>query len=173
MTTAPGWHPDPTAPGQQRYWDGVQWTEQVAPGTRPQQPPPMTAQPYYAASRTPMTAEQARQWAMLAHLSAFAGLIVGFSFVGPLIVYLVKKDEDAFVADQAREALNFNLSALLYLTLGGIVTFILIILIIGLLLIPVFLLAAVGWLVLVVVGAVQANKGEAYRYPLTIRFITN
>ena len=173
MTSAPGWYPDPSAPGQQRYWDGAQWTEQVAPGAAPQQPPPTTAQPYYSAARTPMTPEQARQWAMLAHLSALGGLLIGFSFIGPLIVYLIKKDEDPFVADQAREALNFNLSALLYLTIGGIITFILIFVLIGLLLIPVLIAAAIAWLVLVVVAAMQANKGETYRYPVTIRFITD
>lgn len=181
MTTAPGWYPDPSAPGQQRYWDGAQWTEQVAPEATAQQPPPTTSQPpfgaaapyhqpggqpYYAGARTPMTPEQSRQWAMLAHLSALAALIIGFSFIGPLIVYLVKKDEDAFVADQSREALNFNLSALIYF----IIAFILIFVLVGLLLLPV---VGIAWLVLVIVGAVQANKGEAYRYPLTIRFITS
>ncbi len=173
MTTAPGWYADPSAPGQQRYWDGAQWTEQVAPGAAPNQTPPMAAHPYQAAHRTPMAPEQARQWGMLAHLSALGGLLIGFSFIGPLIVYLIKKDEDAFVADQAREALNFNLSALLYITVGGIITTILIFVLVGFLLIPVLLAAVVGWLVLVIVAAVAANKGEAYRYPLTIRFISN
>ena len=119
-----------------------------------------------------MSPESARQWAMLAHLSAFAGLIIGFSFLGPLVVYLIKKDEDAFVADQAREALNFNLSALLYFAVAGILTFVLIFVIIGLLFIPLILAMAVGWVVLVIVAAVAANRGQAYRYPLTIRFVS-
>ena len=169
--SAPGWYPDPTVPGQQRWWDGTRWSEHVgpAPATRPEPPPAP-----YGAPRTPMAPEQARQWAMLAHLSAFGGLLIGgFTFLGPLIVYAIKKDEDPFVADQAREALNFNLSALLYGTVLGIVTFILIFVLIGLLFIPVIIALAIAWLVLVIVAAVAANRGEAYRYPLTIRFITS
>ena len=164
MTSAPGWYPDPNAPAQQRYWDGGQWTEQVAPAAAAHQPPP--AAPYYAAARTPMAPEQARQWAMFAHLSALAALLVGFSFIGPLIIYLVKKDENAFVADQAREALNFNLSALIYF----IIAFVLIFVLVGIVLLPAVVIA---WIVLVIVAAVAANKGQFYRYPLTIRFITN
>jgi uncharacterized Tic20 family protein len=159
--TAPGWYPDPEAPQRQRWWDGARWTEHIdSTGYGPVVP------------RAPMSPESARQWAMLAHLSAFAGLIIGFSFLGPLVVYLIKKDEDAFVADQAREALNFNLSALLYFAVAGILTFVLIFVIIGLLFIPLILAMAVGWVVLVIVAAVAANRGQAYRYPLTIRFVS-
>lgn len=150
-----GWHPDPHGQGQ-RYWDGTQWTAQTAPGPVP---PAMVA------------TASSRQWAMVAHLSALVGLVIGFSFVGPLVVYLIKRDEDPFVRQQAAEALNFNLSVLAYSLVGGLLTAILILFVVGLLLLPVILAAAIAWVVLVVMAAVKANRGEPYRYPLTIRFL--
>ena len=154
---APGWYPDPEQPGQQRYWDGAQWVGTPAPVAQAQ--PPATTNP--------------RQWAMWAHLSALAGLVIGFNFVGPLIIYLIKKDEgDPFVRDQAAEALNFNLSFFIYLAVGSIVTFVLILVLIGLLLLPVLAAMIVAWVVFVIIGAVRANNGELYRYPLTIRFVS-
>ena len=151
----PGWYPDPQDAAAQRYWDGAAWTPQTAPG----QPPP-------APSGDP------RQWAVAAHLSALAALVIGFNFAGPLIVYLIKRDDDPFVRDQAAEALNFNLSVFIYAVVGGLLTVVLILLIVGLLLIPVLIALAVAWLVLVIVAAVKASQGEAYRYPLTIRFVS-
>jgi uncharacterized Tic20 family protein len=112
-----------------------------------------------------------RRWAMIAHLSAFAGAWFALAFVGPLIVYLIKRDEDPFVRDQAAEALNFNLSMLLYSIVGGIILVLLILLLVGLLLIPLALAAVVAWIVLIIIAAQKSNGGEAYRYPLTIRFV--
>ena len=98
--------------------------------------------------------------------------MIGLSFVGPLIVYLVKKDAHPFVADQGREALNFNLSVLIYSVVGVIATFILVFILIGLLLIPVLIAMGIAWLVFVIIAAVKANQGETYRYPLTIRMVS-
>jgi uncharacterized protein len=102
---------------------------------------------------------------MLAHLSALAGLVIGLNWLGPLIIYLVKKDEHPFIADQSREALNFNLSVFIYIIASAI----LIILVVGLLLLPA---VAIAWLVLTIIAAVRANNGEPYRYPLTIRLVS-
>jgi uncharacterized protein len=102
---------------------------------------------------------------MIAHLSALAGLVIGLNWLGPLIVYLVKKDEHPFIADQSREALNFNLSVFIYIIISAI----LIIVVIGFVLLPVI---AIAWLVLTIVAAVRANNGEAYRYPLTLRLVS-
>ncbi len=149
--TPAGWYSDPQMPGQQRYWDGAQWTEHSA-----------------QASLSP----QSRQWAAGAHLSALAGIFIGLSFIGPLIVYALKKDEDPFVREQAAEALNFNISFLLYEIVLGIAMIVLFIILIGLLLIPVMAAVALAWLVLTIIAAVKASGGEHYRYPLTIRLIT-
>ena len=111
--------------------------------------------------------ENARQLAMAAHLTALSALVVPLSnFVGPLIIYHTRRASHPFVADQAREALNFNLSVLIYLAICTILTVfsfgILIFLLIG---------VALAWLVLCIVAAVHADRGEAYRYPLTLRLV--
>lgn len=110
---------------------------------------------------------------MLAHLSAFAGALIALAFVGPLVVWLVKRNESPFVADQAREALNFNLSLYLYLTVGTVLLVIVGVLTLGFGFVLFALLPIGGlvWLILTIVAAVRANNGERYRYPLTIRFV--
>ncbi|QQQ03866.1 DUF4870 domain-containing protein [Lysobacter enzymogenes] len=102
---------------------------------------------------------------MLAHLSTLVGLIVPFgTILGPLVVWLIKKDTMPFVADQGKEALNFNITVLIAMIIGGILT---------LVLIGVLVMIAVGlaWLVLTIMAALAANKGEAYRYPFTLRLV--
>lgn len=108
--------------------------------------------------------EEARQFATLAHL-----LGIFTSFLAPLIIWLVKKD-DEFVADQAKEALNFQITVAIAHLANGIA---------GIVLILVWWL--VGWAVsLAILGimiwwsvqAIQAaNKGETYRYPFCLRFV--
>lgn len=186
-----GWYPDPQNQNVQRYWDGAAWTEHVhpPPGGQPgpqspggqagPQSPGYQAGPQapgYQGPAGPMVAgtadANARQWAVFAHLSALIGLITGLMWLGPLIIYLVKKDDHPYIADQGREALNFNISVFIYLVVGSIAAVILTLVLIGLLLIPVVIAIAIAWLVLVVIAAVKANSGEMYRYPLTIRFVS-
>jgi len=103
--------------------------------------------------------------AMLCHLSALAGFFVPLGNVwGPLVVWLIKKEESAEVDAHGKESLNFQISTTLYLLVGAILMLVLIgfVLVVGL---------AVFWLVFVIVASVRANSGEYYRYPLTIRFI--
>lgn len=97
--------------------------------------------------------------AMLAHLITFMS-----SFIGPLVIYLVKKDESKFVADQAKEVLNFQISVLIYAVVAVLSFFILI----GAVLVP-----ALGVFVFVVtiLGAVRAYEGKPFRYPLCLRFL--
>ena len=108
------------------------------------------------------------------HLSALVALIGIPSPVGPLVMWLVKRESHPYVDAEGKEALNFNLSALLYtlvLFVGGSL-FTLITFGIGIVvLIPLVLAAVVAWGVLVVVSAVKASRGEFFRYPLTIRFV--
>lgn len=105
----------------------------------------------------------AQNWAVGAHLSAFVMLLGVPSLVGPLVVWLMKKD-DPYVEAQARSALNFNISFLLYGIVAGLAVFVLI----GIVALP---LLAITWFVLVIAAAVGASRGEDYRYPLTIEFI--
>jgi uncharacterized protein len=165
-----GWYSDPDGSGRRRYWDGERWTDALAPyesaGGRGDASTPTPAVPGGATSP-----ESQRTWALAAHLSALLAVFIGLPFVGPLIVYLVKR-EDPYVRRHAAEALNFNLSVTIYAIVLGIVTAILIVVLIGLLLIPVLALGALAWLILVIIASVRASQGEDYRYPLTIRFFS-
>ncbi len=154
-------------------------TEPVAadPGTVPPPPPAgygaPPAPPLAAGGPTPPSAipSESRNWAMGAHLSAIAAVVVGgLSFLGPLVLWLVKKDDDAFVGYHAKEALNFNISVLIYV--AAAVALSIATLGIGLIfVIPLGLIASVGWLIVTVIAAMKASNGESYRYPLTIRLI--
>lgn len=118
-----------------------------------------------------------RNWAVFAHLSALIPLVVGvpLTFLGPLVLWLIVRERGAFAADQAVEALNFNISWLLW-TLAVVVAGVAVAVpTVGLALIPVALVVAgmaLAWLILVIVAAVQASSGQRYRYPLTLRFIS-
>jgi uncharacterized protein len=114
-----------------------------------------------------------RMWAMFGHLSALTGLITGGIgyVVGPLIIWQVKKDTMPFAASEAKEALNFNISWLLWMLILGAVTFVLTIFVIGVLLIPVLAILGIAWIVFSIIAGLKANEGKPYRYPLTIRFI--
>ena len=101
-----------------------------------------------------------RNIAVLTHLG---GLF--FSFLPGLIVWLLKKDESAFIGTQAREALNFQITVLIGYMVAGILVFLLV----GFLLLPVIYL---GNLVLCIVAAVKTSNGTDYRYPLSLRLIS-
>lgn len=123
----------------------------------PPEPPPGAAAPRPA---------EARNWAMAAHLSALVVLIgVPLPFLGPLVIWLMRRDTDAYAAAHALEALNFNLTA----TIVFVVAFVSLFVLVGFVLLPA---AAITWFVLVVIGGVKAANGEPYRYPLTIRFVS-
>src|ERR1700740_2194108 len=105
-----------------------------------------------------------RQWAMFAHLSILLGGLISSGwaggvgyFVGPLIIWLVKRDTMPFVADQGKEALNFNIT----LAIVGVALFLLILLTFGLgifIAIPAGAVIAIGWLVFTVIAAIKASE---------------
>ncbi|MBN1591912.1 MAG: DUF4870 domain-containing protein [Candidatus Coatesbacteria bacterium] len=112
-----------------------------------------------------MSDEQARGWAMLCHLGAFAGVVFPFgNIILPLVFWIIRKDESAFVDDQGKESLNFQISLSIYFIIAGLL---------GLILIGFFMLPIIGvfGVICVIIAAMKANKGEKYRYPLCIRFI--
>lgn len=109
--------------------------------------------------------ESERNWAMLCHLSAFAGFFFPFGgIIGPLICWLSKRDDSEWVNINGRAALNFQLSFLLYMVLTIPLCFI----IIG---IPILVVLGTLKVVCIIIASIKASKGEYFRYPLVIPFI--
>ena len=133
----------------------------ASPTTNAQQAPaPLSygtagAPPYMG----PAPTSDDRTMAILAHV---LGIIT--SFLGPLIIWLVKKDTSPFVDDQGKEALNFQITLLIGYAVSAVATLICI----G----PILAIAlSVVAIVFGILGAVAVSKGEAYRYPFNIRLI--
>ncbi len=98
----------------------------------------------------------------IATITHLGGIL--FSFIPSLIVWLLKKDDSEYIAAQAKEALNFQITVLLAQFVSGVLVFILV----G------FVLLGLIWavnIVLCIIAAISTSKGETYRYPLTLRLI--
>ena len=116
--------------------------------------------------------KQQRKWAMFCHLAGLAGLspllpVIG-SVIAPLVIWQLKEDAFPFVAEQGRRAVNFQLSMLLYVTIGIIICFVSVV---GAFLVPVvFCVFSLVNVIFVLVAAVRANRGQHYSYPIAFRF---
>jgi len=99
-------------------------------------------------------------WAAAAHLVP----IVGVGFIAPLVIWLIKKEEDPYVEWHARQALNFQITFLI----AAIVSGILILLIIGIILLPIVI---IGGLVMEIMAGIKAANGERWPYPINIQFV--
>jgi uncharacterized Tic20 family protein len=140
----------------------------LAPRETPGGAPATATQAEHLATDLHLASDE-RTWAMAAHLSA---LLLA---IGPLVVYLMKKDQSEFIGDQAREALNFQLTLmgfwiLLLLCVGPVLT----VMTAGVglvVMVPLLLAYIVGAIVLPLNGAMKANRGIRYRYPAIVRFI--
>jgi len=97
---------------------------------------------------------------MLCHVSTFLGV----GFILPLIVYLAMKEESHYVRSNAREALNFHISILIY----GLCCVPLVFVVIG---IPILILLGICSLILSIIATIRASDGETYRYPFTLRLV--
>jgi len=112
--------------------------------------------------------QQSNTWGMLCHLSSLCGFI-GIPFghlLGPLVVWLVKKQESPFIDDQGKESLNFQITMTIYAAVSAL----LILILIGFLLL---IAVAIIDVVFVIIASIKASSGEEYRYPpfLAIKFI--
>jgi uncharacterized Tic20 family protein len=121
-------------------------------------PPPLNA--------PASTLTNVRTWCAFCHASALLGVLVHFPghLLGPLIVWLVKRDESPEIDAHGKEALNFQISMLIY----NIVAAVFCLVLIG------FFFLAILWVlnaVFVIIASIQASDGKFYRYPMTIRFI--
>jgi len=115
----------------------------------------MDEQPLYAPN------SDERVLAILSHILA---IVPGIGILGPLVIYLVKKDESGFVAENAKESLNFQITIIVAYIISGILVAILI---------GFFLFAVIGVLnlVLVIVATIKASENRIYRYPFNMRLI--
>jgi len=130
---------------------------------------PPTYQPgaYPSASgalRPAMTASEEQSWCVAAHLSGLVASLVGLPFLGPLVVLLAAGGRSGRVRQNAVEALNFSISALIY----GAASMVLLLVLIGFVLLPAVL---IGYVVLSIVAAVAASQGGQFRYPFTLRLV--
>jgi uncharacterized Tic20 family protein len=108
-----------------------------------------------------------QKWAAICHLSALVGLLgngIGF-FLAPLIVWLVKRQDNPFIDEQGKEAVNFQITMLLAAAVSALLM---------LVLVGFILIAIVGILMVVfpIIAAVKASEGKHYRYPISLRLIT-
>lgn len=123
------------------------------PSTPPQ--PESTQQ----TSEVTAISQDSKNMGMLCHL---LGLFT--SFVGPLILWLIKKDEDKFVDDQGKEALNFQITVILASIASGILSLVCVGFLIG-------IAVGIGDIVFCILASVAASKGENYRYPVSLRLV--
>lgn len=113
---------------------------------------------------TVLTQEE-KTMGMLCHLLGFAGFVIPFgNIIGPLVLWLVKKDSSPFIDLHGKESLNFQISITIYASISSLLIFILI----GF---PMLIAVAIFAIVCMIKAAIKANDGQIYRYPATIRFI--
>lgn len=127
--------------------------------------------PYQSPEHTASHHDQAepsyeeRQYAMFCHFAAFVGLVIPFgSIIGPLVLWLIKKDESEYINYHGKEALNFNIT----MAIVSIFCIALMLVLIGFLLL---FIVAIIWLILIIIAGIKANDGIYYRYPFCIRII--
>ena len=131
-------------------------------GTTHEPNQPQSSQGY---PHRPATQTDPRTIAAICHLASFAGFLMPFgNILGPLVVWLIKRHNSPYIDYHGKEALNFQISLILYL----IVSAVLIMVLIGILLI---IVVGVAGIVLTIIAAVRASEGEEYRYPMTIRLV--
>ena len=137
------------------------------PWNTPPIPPPGPVAP----GPSPLSPSEEKNWAVATHLASLCGYIgVPFGHIlGPLVIWLMKKDSSRFLDEVGKETVNYNISVIIWF----IVSFALFFTIIG---IPLSILMIVGLsfmdIIVTVLAATEASNGRQYRYPLTIRFIS-
>jgi uncharacterized Tic20 family protein len=150
--------------------------DQMPPASPPPAPPPSPPPAAATPADGSIPAEE-RQWGMFAHLSALVGGLLTAAwgggwgcFIGPLVIWLIKKDTMPFVDDQGKEALNFNITVAIVFVILVILS--IVTLGLGLLIaVPIGILVAIAWLVFTIIASIKANEGVKYRYPFTLRLI--
>lgn len=115
----------------------------------------------------PQPSSDEKQWKVILHLSALAGLVIPScgNIVGPLIVWLIKKQDLPVLDTEGRKVLNFQISATIYIIVSTIIGAFTCFLIF----IP--LAVVIWWLVYTIIGAIKTSNNEAFEFPLTIKML--
>lgn len=113
----------------------------------------------------PVAQKEINQWNFFIHLSQLSGIFIPLgNIIIPLVLWQIKKDQWPEVAEHGREVMNWQLSLLIYVIVGYILVFFLV----GFV---VLLALCIAFLVFAIVGAIKAQDGTLWKYPLTIRFL--
>ena len=166
---AEGAYPGPDQPQPYRPDAPPAYPQPVYPQPAYQQAP--HTQPYGYAGVPGTVTGSDRTWASASHWGTLVAAWLAMGFLAPLVIMFTVGNESPFVRRHAVESLNFQISLLIYSAVGVLVS----ILTLGLgliVVIPVFLVALVAILVLVIQASIRAGNGEEYRYPLTIRLVS-
>jgi uncharacterized protein len=122
-------------------------------------PQPVIAPQYYSGLD-----KETRQWAMILHLSQFAGYVIPLAgLIAPIVIWQVKKSEMPALDEHGKIVANWMLSAIIY----AVISIVLIFLLIG---IPMLLALGVMAILFPIIGGIKANNGELWKYPLSIPF---
>lgn len=138
------------------------------------EPNPLPSMEYQVPPPAGTPEKDARTWAMLCHLSALLGLVIPSvgTVVGPLVVWLIKRNDHPTIDANGKESLNFQISVFIYTWVLGFIGILTTFLVIGFgILILAFLAGLVG-LVFSVIASIKVSNGEPFRYPFTIRFLS-
>ena len=113
------------------------------------------------------TSSTVRMWCMLAHATALVGFLVPVAghIVGPLIIWLAKRNDSPEIDVHGKESMNFQISMLIWYCVAGLLCLVLI----G---IPILILLHLLNIIFVIVASIQASEGRLYRYPLSLRLIS-
>jgi uncharacterized Tic20 family protein len=116
-------------------------------------------------SNTAVLSQDEKNWGMFCHVAVFAGCIVPLgNIIGPLVIWLIKKDQYGFVDYNARQALNFQITLLIAMLVSALLAFVLI---------GILMLIGIGIFALVVTirAIIESGRGNYYTYPCSIKFI--
>jgi uncharacterized protein len=116
--------------------------------------------------QTSTSSSDVRMWNVLCHATALAGFFVPWAghILGPLIVWMAKRNDSPEIDQHGKESLNFQISMLIYNVIAGVLCLVLI----GFVILAILHILN---LVLVIIASIQASEGKFYRYPLAIRLI--
>jgi uncharacterized Tic20 family protein len=112
-----------------------------------------------------LSPQDERLWGTLSHVAALVFAFIALAFIGPLLVLLIQGPKSPYVRQHAVEALNFNITVLIAAAVSGVLTAVLI----GF---PMLVAIGIFWLVCTILAILAANRGEMYRYPLTLRLVS-